>query len=263
MHQVKTLLIAILLSATGIVLLSCSNGGGGASETGFPEITVKEPTAEALQSGAMLKGIVEFEGNGRRSKMSMAADRVCSASHEEPPLTEGIVATDGRLRDVMVYISKGLEDYRFPWVTEAATIDQVGCVYKPHVLAVRTRQPVKFLNSDATSHNVNSAEGTKLGQGFNKTTPTKGSSFEWQFRKAELGIRVKCDIHPWMSATIHVLDHPYFSVTDEQGQWEFARALPPGRYTLTAVHPGLGDQSEEIEIKAGEAPTLPTFKFKR
>ena len=38
-----------------------------------------------------------------------------------------------------------------------------------------------------------------------------------------------------MGARVHVVDHPFFAVSDVQGRYEIA-GLPPGTYTLEAVH---------------------------
>ena len=44
-------------------------------------------------------------------------------------------------------------------------------------------------------------------------------------------VRVDCNIHPWMKAYLFVFDHPYFAVTDENGQFEIKLA-PAGNYRL-------------------------------
>ena len=38
-----------------------------------------------------------------------------------------------------------------------------------------------------------------------------------------------------MNAFLHVVDHPFFSVSDIEGRFEIT-GLPPGTYTLEAVH---------------------------
>lgn len=242
------------------LLAACGSKSDGPPE--FPEVQVREPSAEALAKGTVLRGEARFEGTVRNTRISMGSDAVCQAANEGA-MTEDIVSEDGKLRDVLVYVSSGLEDYTFDWEREAALLDQKGCVYVPHVLAVRTRQPVKFLNSDNTLHNINSLGGAKENQGFNRTTTTKGSFFHWQFPAAELGIRVKCDVHPWMQAVIHVLDHPYFAVSDAEGRWALPRPLPPGSYTLAALHPVLGSQSVDIQVVEGEEAAVGPFVFKR
>ena len=74
-------------------------------------------------------------------------------------------------------------------------------------------------------------------------------------------VEVKCDAHAWMSAYIVLFDHPYFAVTDEEGEFEIAD-VPPGAYTLNVWHETLGAMREEIVVKAGQA-VVHSFKFTR
>ena len=67
-------------------------------------------------------------------------------------------------------------------------------------------------------------------------------------------IPVKCNIHPWMRAYVNVSNHPFFAITDEMGAFSI-EGLPPGDYTLQAVHERFGTQEFEISVAAGESGT--------
>ncbi|MAG54850.1 MAG: hypothetical protein CMJ83_01010 [Planctomycetes bacterium] len=260
---IAVLVVVAIAGSIGIGMASCGDSG---EEMEWPSRTVKEPTSEQLAQGSPVGGLVLYSGKTpKRPGINMGADHYCKASHQNPVATERIVVetVDGRLRlrDVFVHVTKGLEEFTFEWVKDELVIDQQGCVYVPHVAGVRLRQPVKFLNSDATSHNVNTAKASK--QGFNKTTPTKGSSYHWQFRTEELDILAKCDIHPWMQAWLHVVDHPYFAVTSPNGSWAFPKPLPPGTYTIEARHADLGTQTREVTVEAGKPLPPLEFRFKK
>lgn len=245
----------VLAAGLAVGVSSC----GGDEEVGYPEISVKEPTAEAMGQGATLSGTVSWKGDApKNGTLSMVADPYCKDAGEGLKAERVVVDGNGGLRDVLIHVTEGLEDYTFDWVREAALIDQVNCVYVPHVVAIRAYQPLTFRNSDLTTHNVNTRASA---QGFNKTTTSKGSEFTWQFKKPELGLRTKCDVHPWMNAYIHVLDHPYFAVTDAAGKWTFPRALPPGTYTIEALHPTEGKKTAKVTIEAGKAASALDFQF--
>ena len=72
-------------------------------------------------------------------------------------------------------------------------------------------------------------------------------------------IAVKCNIHPWMQAYIHVMEHPYFAVSGADGTFEIGN-LPPGTYTLQAVHEQFGEQEAQITIGASETQEV-AFAF--
>src|SRR3989338_5892733 len=69
------------------------------------------------------------------------------------------------------------------------------------------------------------------------------------------GIPLKCDVHFWMTGYLHVLAHPFFAVTGEDGSFTIP-GLPAGTYTLEAWHGVLGTQTAEITVGAGSSQSL-------
>ena len=75
-------------------------------------------------------------------------------------------------------------------------------------------------------------------------------------------IPVKCNIHSWMHAYIGVLDHPYFSVSKEDGVFDIPN-LPPGTYTVAVWHEKLGTLEQQITINASQNAVVDfTYKGK-
>jgi hypothetical protein len=72
-------------------------------------------------------------------------------------------------------------------------------------------------------------------------------------------LSIQCDAHPWMNASIWVLDTPYFAVTDADGKYEIKNA-PKGKVRVVAWHEGVPDnfmnknasKGEPIELKDGD-----------
>ena len=57
-------------------------------------------------------------------------------------------------------------------------------------------------------------------QEFNEAMLNKGDRITKVFTKPEIFLQSKCSVHPWMSAFVAVLDHPYFSISQDNGEFE-------------------------------------------
>ncbi len=112
-----------------------------------------------------------------------------------------------------------------------AVIDQKGCIYDPHVLGVMKDQKVIIKNSDATLHNIHSM--AKENDQFNFAMPKVVKEKETSFSKVEEPFYIKCDVHPWMKSWVLVQDHPFFAVTDINGNYKI-NDIPPGTYEVIA-----------------------------
>lgn len=219
-------------------------------------VAVAMPTVAGAEG--KVSGKVTFEGDPpKRKRLRMDADPVCAASHDGPVLAEEVVVGDGGgLQNVFVYVKEVSGD--FPAPAEPAVLDQKGCHYTPHVLGVQIGQEVKILNSDKTLHNVHGMP--KINAGFNFAMPKFVKKKDHKFDDAETMVKVKCDVHPWMSSYIGVLPHPFFAVTGEDGSFEIA-GLPAGDYTLIAWQEKLGTQEAQISVAADGAASQ-DFSFK-
>ena len=62
-------------------------------------------------------------------------------------------------------------------------MDQQAMTFIPAVLVARVGQPVRFLNSDTTVHNINVKETATKSQVFN-VAPPPGASYDHAFERA-------------------------------------------------------------------------------
>ncbi len=120
-----------------------------------------------------------------------------------------------------------------------ASVDQPCCVYEPHVLAMRSDQQLVFKNSGAVPHNVKFEGGTYNPSGNPIINPGAEYKVEEPVKYAWVPINVECNIHPWMKAYVRVFDHPYFAVTDEDGNFEIKDA-PAGTWFLNVWQEEVG-----------------------
>ena len=88
-----------------------------------------------------------------------------------------------------------------------------------------------------------------------------GADLTFTFDKPEPFLKFQCDVHPWMFAWVSVFDSPYFAVSGKDGKFTI-KNVPPGKYTLEAVHRKLGTQTAEIEVKDDGAAQNFTFEVK-
>src|SRR5271157_5141563 len=208
---------------------------------------------------ANVKGIVKFEGTVPKPKLiSMSADPSCAKQHSSPVFAQEVMTdSKGNLQDVVVFVSEGLGDRTFDAPTQPVVVEQKGCMYQPHVLAMRANQPLHVVNDDPTSHNIHPTPANN--REWNKAEPP-GSALDESFAREEIAIPVKCNLHPWMHGYIAVFKHPYFAVTGEDGSFDLS-SLPPGTYTIKAWHEKLGTSTQTITIGANETKEI-SFVFK-
>jgi plastocyanin len=197
-----------------------------------------------------VSGTIRFEAQAPEPTMlSLSSDGACVKARPGT-FDAGDVRVDaGNVAAAFVWIAAGLEGYAFDPPAGAITVDQKGCLYAPRILGARAGQEIVFTNSDDTIHNISSKP--KRSKGFNFVTPAGGSG-KRTLDRPEVMVRVGCDVHPWMSAYIGVVDHPFFAVTGSDGAFRFT-GLPPGTYQVGAWHERLGSTTVSVTLGANEA----------
>jgi plastocyanin len=213
----------------------------------------------SLASAGTVTGKISFTGaKPTVAKIKMNADPKCVKMHGGKDVESDavVVNPNGTLKNVFVYVKSGLTG-KFPVPAGSVQFDQQGCTYHPHVLGMMVGQKLEVKNSDPTLHNVHSlAKNTK---GFNVAQPKQGMKMTQTFDKAEVMVKVKCEVHNWMNAWIGVLDHPFFAVSDDKGSFTI-KNLPAGDYELEAWHEKYGTQTMKVKVGASDSKTA-DFSF--
>ncbi len=218
------------------------------------------PGGGGRSGGASVTGRVLLRGTPPPEKV-IVMDAACAALQPAPITTRHYVTgPGGTLADVFVYVKQGAEAQPVSRSASTPLLDQVNCEYVPYVIGVQVGQVLKVRNSDPVLHNIHplSRAGNKernVGQ------PGRGHVSDFVFEKPEVFVQFKCDVHPWMFAYVGVVEHPWFAVTDGNGAFALPSGLPPGQYTLAAVHRKLGEQTQTITVGAnGSAPVAFTLE---
>jgi hypothetical protein len=197
------------------------------------------PTAAEPTGWATLKGHFRIEGEPPpRRPLTVDKDVEVCAPGGRQVLSERLVvdSASGGIKDVVVYLTGPA---RFPvgdpkWehpdyaATREATLefDQKNCIFLTHVLAMRSQQKLKILNSDPVGHNTN-IKGIGGAASINATIPVNAYAMYSPGGESSEPFDVSCSIHPWMSAWMIVRHSPYFAVSRPDGSFEIAN-LPAG-----------------------------------
>ena len=221
---------------------------------------------DAAKATGTIKGTAIWDGPTLRvSKIDVAGDPACPKCRANADLVkEDAMVKDGKLANVVVYVSKGAEKWNFEGLTlPNVNINQKCCQYIPHVLALKTGQKLDIESSDTFAHNIHISpkenKETNVSQtsvGIHNTHPS--------YDTPELGIKVQCDVHNWMNSFICVFDHALFAVSKEDGSFEIK--LPPGKYTLSAWQENAKKvaQPEPVEVTVEDGkPAEVKFTFKK
>lgn len=251
----KVIALAALLAVTAAACSDSSKSAEPSSPAAAPDAKkVDEATA------AKITGKIAFEGTPpANAVINMTSDAACAAGNKGEVTTDSILVDNGGLQNVFVYIKDGLGNkYLFDTPTDPVVLDQKGCHYSPHVVGLRATQPLQVVNSDSTLHNVHAMPEKNVE--FNQGQPVPGMKNSVTFNVPEVLIPFKCDVHSWMRAYVGVVSHPYFAVSGKGGTFEL-RTIPPGTYTIEAVHEKLGRQTQTVTLGEKDAKEI-TFTFK-
>jgi plastocyanin len=242
------LLLALLLAS--LVLLSgCGQKQAGTESSSANTQSDQQQAAPAPINPAVtgtVAGVVKFDGAvPKAAEIDMSQDPACTMG-TPANFGEAYQVKGGKLANVFVYVKEGLPKANYGVPPTPVVIDQKGCRYFPHVAGTVAGQKVRFLNSDPTMHNVhpNAEENTQ----WNITQTPKGDPIEKTFSKPELMMMISCNQHPWMRMYLNVVDNPFFAVTDADGKFEI-KGLPPGEYTLAALHEKLGEKTFKVKVE--------------
>jgi len=153
------------------------------------------------------------------------------------------------IRNVVVYL-KGVKS-KAPLSVSHQEISQEHESFVPRVVAVTRGSTIDFPNADPYFHNVFSLSSALT---FDLGRYPMGRSKSATLTNAGL-VKVYCHIHSHMSASILVLDHPYFAMPDVDGSFTIPD-VPPGTYTIVGWHERIGERASVVSVKPGASSSI-------
>ena len=258
----------ILALTLALAFIGCGKEPGSQGSAPSPPVSTnqegpKDPAPINPAVAGSVTGVVKLEGWLKPDvKVPLGGVAYCAACHPKgAPPEETLVLGDGQtMANVLVLVKNGLGNRTFPVPKEPVRLDQVGCIYTPHVVAIRANQPLLVTNGDDLLHNVKGAPA--YNKHFNDGQMNRGANNTYTFPVPETGISVKCDVHPWMEAYLHVVAHPFFQITGKDGRYKI-EGLPPGEYEIQAWHERFRDAPLVVQVTVGaKAAVTQDFTFK-
>ncbi|MFQ5651296.1 MAG: carboxypeptidase regulatory-like domain-containing protein [bacterium] len=240
----KSILITVCSLLVAVWFMSMTGAGAGSN-----------PPARPADTGS-ITGVVKFpEDYPERDKITITKDPAVCGAFQFSELFVVSEANHG-LKNVVVTLvgAKG----RVKAGEAKVTMSQTKCRYVPHVQAVPVGTKLEILNNDGILHNVHAYfDGLDPKKTvFNKAQPKFLKKIGQTVDKVGM-YYYKCDVHDHMSAYIAVMDHPYYAVTNEAGEFAISN-VPAGTYKIQAWHEVLGKLEKEVTVETGK-PARVTF----
>ncbi len=200
-------------------------------------------TLRAVSAGSITGEVKFIDEPPKMSPVKVSKDQdYCG---ESLPNETYLIGSEGALKNVVVFIETGTSQAAGDPQKENI-LNNTGCRYSPRILAMQRGEKLKVKNSDPKLHIPHSYLEDRTV--FNLSLPFKGTTIDATSRIKQAGVlKVVCDTHAWMLAYIHVFDHAYFAVSDDQGLFTIPN-LPAGTYILKAWHEDGGIRSQEITV---------------
>ena len=228
-----------------------------------------------------IKGQIKWPGEAPKlMAVNVTADKATCCKDGDLMPTEILVDPKSKgLQNVVVWVRPDTEDRKdvFPAdkihpdlmkpASKALVIDQPRCQFEPRVLVGRTGDTLEVKNPSTIPHNINYNSDVEA---INPLIPAGGAvKLKNPLAAQTTPISFSCNIHPWMAGRMRVFDHPYYAITDKDGNFEI-KNLPAGKWRLvywheTGFHNGragiLGTPIDAAKPEKGDTMELKAFEF--
>lgn len=222
----------------GLFMLSIFQGASSQQATKLGEIKGKI-TVASIPDGARER--VRIDRYGTHKSPNIGSQTVPTSSPAYKLSEKGLLFLEG----------DHLRNQKFQPPTVHPIMNQKDLMFYPQVLPIFVGTIVDFPNGDPLFHNVFSYSQPKE---FDLGRYPTGDSRSVRFDRPGI-VRVYCDIHAHMNATIIVLDNPYFATPDENGNYAI-KNIPEGMYVLKFWLGREVIEERPVVIKNGETVTV-------
>lgn len=169
---------------------------------------------------------------------------------------EALIVDQGSrgITDVVVSIEGVTKGKPFP-DTSTLILENRACRFFHRANAVPVGSTLEIRNTDPILHNTHIRKDTRMGPTLINVSQPVGTKAILKPLSVPGFFDTRCDAHPFMTGSIHVFEHPYFTVTDEVGNFEISN-VPPGTYQLRIWHERLGVKEKTIKVQGSASVTV-------
>ncbi|WP_447969395.1 carboxypeptidase regulatory-like domain-containing protein [Nitrospira sp. M1] len=160
-------------------------------------------------------------------------------------------ASSHGVEDVIVSI-EGVEQLDTQPQPTAIRLSNQQCQFSPHVQVAYRGSQLHITSIDPVLHNTHIHHQRKTF--LNVAVPPNNRAISKRLSRPGM-LDVRCDAHKFMEASIHVFDHPYFSLTGKDGLFTIHH-VPPGTYQLRIWHRYFGVRTQRIQVSEEKRQTI-------
>jgi len=199
-----------------------------AGQSGYQVITVND--------GGTITGTVKWSGPMPKiAAILINKDpEICDPqSQKKRDLERLVVGSNGGVANTIVFLKDISKGKAMDLPEEHQFLNQKTCRYEPHVLLVPADGTLRIKSSDPVLHTVHMSGASDYNLPFPFANQTVSRTMN---RSGVVDLRCNAG-HVWMNAEMLVVTHPYYAVTDADGNFRLTN-VPPGEYEIEAWHEG-------------------------
>ena len=207
-----------------------------------------------VQDGGTIRGTVKWQGALPHLVPSEINrdPQVCDPlGQKRRDLERLLVGPNGGVANTIVYLRNITRGKAMDLPASRRFLNQKTCRYEPHILLVPLEAILTVRDSDPLLHTVQMSGNAD----YNLPFVLEGQEITRPMTR-EGRVDLRCNVHVWMNGEMVVARHPYYAVTDQDGNFELTQ-VPPGDYEIVALHEGwrvvgessLYDIATQIRVK--------------
>ena len=215
---------AIFLIVVVFVLASVR----GAAQSSYETITVN--------GGGTITGSVKWTGPVPRIPtilINKDAEICDPQGQKKRDLERLVISSNGGVANTVVFLKDITRGKAMDLPEERRFLNQKTCRYEPHVLLVPDNGTLQLKSSDPVLHTVHMSGASDYNLPFPFANQTVSRTMN---REGTVDLRCNAG-HVWMNGEMLVVRHPYYAVTDEDGNFKLTN-VPAGEYEIEAWHEG-------------------------